>query len=209
MEALGKRRERAKAIARELRRPFPEARVFLTHNNPWELLVAVILSAQCTDRKVNEVTNRLFRKYKTFSAYLRVVPREFEKDVRETGFFRTKTKHILAAARAIKERHGGAVPRTMDELTALPGVGRKTANIVLWNAFGILSGIPVDTHVKRLALRFGLTDKTDPEKIERDLMEVLPRKEWGTISYRMIEYGRKFCPARPHDHSRCPLSRYE
>jgi len=97
----------------------------------------------------------------------------------------------------------------MDELTALPGVGRKTANIVLWNAFGILSGIPVDTHVKRLALRFGLTDKTDPEKIERDLMEVLPRKEWGTISYRMIEYGRKFCPARPHDHSRCPLSRYE
>ena len=209
MEALGKRRERAKAIARELRRLFPEARVFLTHNNPWELLVAVILSAQCTDRKVNEVTNRLFRKYKTFRAYLRVVPREFEKDVRETGFFRTKTKHILAAARAIKERHGGAVPRTMDELTALPGVGRKTANIVLWNAFEILSGIPVDTHVKRLALRFGLTDKTDPEKIERDLMEVLPRKEWGTISYRMIEYGRKFCPARSHDHSRCPLSRYE
>ena len=131
MEALGKRREKAKAITRELKRLFPEARVFLTHNNPWELLVAVILSAQCTDRKVNEVTNRLFRKYKTFSAYLRVVPREFEKDVRETGFFRTKTKHILAAARAIKERHGGAVPRTMDELTALPGVGRKTANIVL------------------------------------------------------------------------------
>ena len=209
MRTLEERKKKAKKISAELKKLFPESRVFLRHKNPWELLIAVILSAQCTDKKVNEVTERLFKKYRKFKDYLKVKPNEFEKDIRETGFFRMKTRHVLGAARKINEEFKGRVPKTMKELRTLPGVGRKTANIVLWSAFGVLSGIPVDTHVKRLTRRLELSQYTDPEKIEKDLMEVFPKKEWGTISYRLIDYGRKFCPARPHNHEKCPLAKYE
>jgi len=208
-DTLEERKRKARKICAELRKLFPESKVFLSHNNPWELLVAVILSAQCTDKKVNEETQRLFKKYKTFRDYTKAKPREFEQGIRETGFFRTKARHILGAAAKIDKEFSGKVPGTMEELLTLPGVGRKTANIVLWNVFGTLSGIPVDTHVKRLTRRLGLTKHTDPEKIEKDLMELFPKKEWGTISYRLIDYGRKFCPARPHDHKTCPLAKYE
>ncbi len=209
MRTLEERKKKAKKISAELKKLFPESKVFLRHKNPWELLVAVILSAQCTDKKVNEVTERLFKKYRKFGDYLKVKPNEFEKDIRETGFFRMKTRHILGAAKKINEELKGKVPKTMEELRTLPGVGRKTANIVLWSAFRVVSGIPVDTHVKRLTRRLELSQYTDPEKIEKDLMEVFSEKEWGTISYRFIDYGRKFCPARSHNHKKCPLAKYE
>jgi endonuclease-3 len=202
-----KRKVRAMRLAKALGKLYPKARVFLNHGNPWELLVAVVLSAQCTDKQVNKTTATLFTKYRTLDAYVRARPTAFEKDIRSTGFFRTKTKNVLGAARAVKTRFGGKVPKTMEALLTLPGVGRKTANIVLWSAYGVLSGIPVDTHVRRLARLHGLSDENDPEKIEQDLMAVLPKKEWGHISYRLIEYGRAYCPARPHDHAKCPLTK--
>ncbi|MEK7513138.1 MAG: endonuclease III, partial [Patescibacteria group bacterium] len=207
-----KRKARALRIARALAKLFPDSHVFLSHGNPWELLVAVMLSAQCTDTQVNKVTATLFKKYRRLDDYLRVSASRrtaaiFERDIRSTGFYKVKTKNVLGAAMAIEKRFGGRVPKTMEELLELPGVGRKTANIVLWNAYHILSGIPVDTHVRRLAQVYGLTDEDDPNKIEEDLMVLLPKREWGRISYRLIEYGRRYCPARPHTHRDCPLTK--
>jgi endonuclease III len=202
-----RRKARAAGIVKALAKLYPRARVFLNHGNPWELLVAVILSAQCTDTQVNKVTETLFRKYRKLDDYVHTRRGEFERDIRSTGFFRTKAKNVLGAAKILKERFGGKVPKTMEELLTLPGVGRKTANIVLWSAYGILTGIPVDTHVLRLSRVYGLSDETDPVKVERDLMAVLPRREWGHVSYRLIEYGRQFCPARAHDHAACPLTK--
>ncbi len=202
-----KRKKRAFKIVRELKKLFPDSRVFLRHETPWELLVAVILSAQCTDKKVNEVTRRLFMKYRNLDDYVSVHPRIFERDIYETGFFRSKTKNILGAAQVITEKFGGNIPQTMDEMLTIPGVGRKTANIVLQSVYGIVAGIPVDTHVKRLSRLLGLTKENNPEKIEKDLMNLFPKKEWGRISYRLIDYGRTYCPAKSHDHDRCPLSR--
>ena len=199
--------ERARRVHRTLKELFPEAKIALQYGNPWELLVAVVLSAQCTDRKVNEVTRELFRKYRFVEDYAAADPAGFERDIHATGFFRSKAKHVLAAARLVQEEFGGQVPRTMEELTRLPGVARKTANIVLGNAFGVVEGIAVDTHVRRLALKLGLTDHQDPVKIERDLMELLPREEWLEFTYRLIEYGRQVCPARKHDCRDHPLSR--
>ncbi len=204
---LRERRERADRIAARLAELFPRASIALEYGNPWELLVAVILSAQCTDRKVNEVTRALFRKYRTLEDYVNADPAEFERDIHATGFYRSKARHVLEAARQVKERFGGRVPRTMEELTSLPGVARKTANIVLGNAFSLVEGIAVDTHVRRLALKLGLTDHRDPQKIERDLMALLPRQEWLPFTYRLIEYGRQVCPARRHDCRDHPLSR--
>ncbi len=186
----------------------------LKRGNNWELLVAVMLSAQCTDKKVNEVTATLFRKYRTLNDYARAsasrrTVREFEQDIRPTGFFRSKAKNILGAARIIKERFGGKLPRTMAAMLTIPGVGRKTANVVLGNAYGVVEGIAVDTHVGRLARLFGFSKHSDPEKIERDLMQLFPRREWFRLTYRLIEYGRRFCPARPHTYSQCPLARFE
>lgn len=201
------RKGRAMRMAKALGKLYPKARVFLDHGNPWELLVAVILSAQCTDKQVNKTTATLFMKYRRLDDYVRAKPHVFESDIRSTGFYRTKAKNVLGAARMVKARFKGKVPRTMEELLALPGVGRKTANIVLWSAYGVLTGIPVDTHVRRLARLHGLSDENDPEKIEQDLMVVLPEREWGHISYRLIEYGRAYCPARHHDHARCPLTK--
>ncbi|MBI5817133.1 MAG: endonuclease III [Candidatus Yonathbacteria bacterium] len=202
------RKRRAIIVLKELKKLFPKAGMMLRYSNDWELLVAVELSAQCTDKKVNEVTKELFRKYKTLDDYVRAKQREFEKDIYSTGFYRNKTKNILAAARMIKKEYGGEVPNTMKELLEVPGVARKTANVVLGNAYGVVEGIAVDTHVRRLSRLFGLTKEHDPNKIERDLMEILPKKEWFRFTYRMIEYGRKYCKAVPqHDHKKCPVTK--
>jgi endonuclease-3 len=201
------RKQRAKKTLEALKKLFPRVKPFLHFSNPWELLVAVILSARCTDKKVNEVTEKLFRKYRTLDDYLGANPKEFEREIKSTGFYKEKAVRILAAARLINTRFGGQVPRAMEALLQLPGVGRKTANIVLGAGYGVVEGIAVDTHVRRLARLLGLTDETDPDKIEQDLMKLIPKSEWVEFSYRLIEYGRQYCPARSHDHSNCPLSR--
>jgi len=197
--ALKKRKARITKLNNALKKLFPEARIALKYGNNWELLIAVILSAQSTDKQVNKVTEKLFKKYKKFEDYLKVNIKEFEKDIKSTGFYHNKAKNILASAKIIKEKHKGKVPNTMKELTELKGVARKTANIVLGIAFGIVEGIAVDTHVKRFALKFDLTDSKDPKKIEQDLMKILTRKEWFDFTYRVIEYGRQICPGRKHD----------
>lgn len=197
-----KGKEKAKKILHALKKLVPEATMALSYKNNWELLVSVILSAQCTDKQVNKVTEKLFKKYKTLDAYVRAKPRAFEKDIYSTGFYRNKTKHILVAAKMVKIRFGGEVPRTMADMLQIPGVSRKTANVVLGNAYGVVEGIAVDTHVRRLSLRMGLTRETDPKKIEQDLMRIIPKKEWFRFTYYMIEYGRQFCPARAKT---CPL----
>jgi endonuclease-3 len=204
-------KKRWQAVARVLKKLFPEARIALTFSNAWELLVAVQLSAQCTDKKVNEVTPALFKKYKTFKDYLRAGKtergrREFEQMVRQCGFYRAKTKNILGAAQAIQETHNGVLPKTMAEMVKVPGIGRKSANVILGNAYGVVEGIAVDTHVMRLSRVLGLSKEKTPEKIEKDLMAIIPRKEWFSATYRIIDYGRKYCPARPHKHESCPLT---
>lgn len=192
-------------ILRELKKLFPEVKPFLNHSNPWELLVGVILSAQCTDKKVNQVTEKLFKKYPTIDSYISAKPEEFEKDIFQTGFYRAKTKHILATARMVKENFGGKVPQTMADILTLRGVARKTANVVLSNAFGINEGIAVDTHVMRFSRKFGLSEGKNPVQIERDLMKLIPREDWLTFTHRVIEYGRAYCPARSHDHENEPI----
>ncbi|MDO8600680.1 MAG: endonuclease III [bacterium] len=204
---LQQRKKKAEWIVAALKKLFPRAKIALKFSNHWELLVAVILSAQCTDKKVNEVTASLFKKYKTLDDYVKAKPKEFERDIYSTGFYRAKTKNILAAAKMVQEKFGGKIPKTMEEILAIPGVARKTANVVLGNAYGIVEGIAVDTHVRRLSKLLGLTDHTDPVKIERDLMAILPKKEWFSFTYRLIEYGRKYCTARPHNHKNCPLAK--
>lgn len=207
---LEKRKKKAAKIVRELKKLFPRPKIALKFSNNWELLVAVVLSAQCTDKKVNEVTEKLFKKYKTLNDYVKVNRKEFEKDIKPTGFYRQKAKNILKTAKIIKEKYGGKIPCSMEDLLTLPGVARKTANIVLGNACGKVEGIAVDTHVRRLSRLLGLTKESDPNKIEKDLMQILPKKEWFTITYRLIDYGRKYCPARDHDHkkNKCPLAKF-
>ncbi len=200
-------KKRAAQISRTLKKLFPTAGIMLRHKNPWELLVAVILSAQCTDKKVNEVTEKLFKKYRTLNDYVDASPKEFALDIRQTGFFNSKTKSILTTAKLVKEKFGGKVPRTMQELLTLRGVARKTANVVLSNAFGVTEGIAVDTHVIRFSKKFGLTKHSDPKKIEQDLMKLFPKGEWNTITYGFIEYGRQICPARKHDCTNHPLTK--
>lgn len=206
MKQITEQQKRAMEINRKLKRLFPNAQCALRYSNPWELLVAVILSAQCTDKKVNEVTAKLFKKYPSFTDYLTADLKEFEQDIFSTGFYRTKAKHILATANKIHTEFHDTVPRTMDELVTLPGVARKTANVVLGNAYGVVEGIAVDTHVTRLSFVLGLTKNHDPVKIERDLMRLLPQSEWLPFTYRLIEYGRTYCSAKKHNHDRCPLS---
>jgi endonuclease-3 len=202
------KRKRAARIIKELKKLIPKAQIFLKYSNNWELLAAVILSAQCTDKKVNEVTERLFKKYKTLNDYVKADIKEFEKDIRATGFFRNKAKNILASAKIVKNKFNEKVPKTIEEILTLPGVARKTANVVLGNAYGIVEGIAVDTHTRRLSKLLGLTNENDPNKIEKDLMEIIPKKEWFNFTYRLIDYGRKYCPARKHDHSKCPLKKF-
>ncbi len=206
-EQLKIRKARARKIVATLKKLFPKASIALTYRTNWELLVAVELSAQCTDKKVNEVTKELFKKYRTLDDYVRAKPSEFEQDIRATGFYRNKARNILAAAKIVKEKFHGKIPRTMEEILTIPGVARKTANVVLGNAYGVVEGIAVDTHVRRLALKLGLTDHDDPVKIERDLMEIFPKKDWFKLTYWLIEYGRHVCPARPHDCINHPLTK--
>jgi endonuclease-3 len=186
-----------------LKRLFPETRMFLNFGNNWELLVAVQLSAQCTDKKVNEITPALFARYPMLDDYLTANAQEFEQLIFQSGFYRNKTKNILAAAQAVKHVFHGEIPKTMQEILTIPGVARKTANVVLGNAYGVVEGIAVDTHVKRLSHKLGLSRETDPNKIEKDLMALFPKKEWFRLTYLLIEFGRKYCPAKIHDHTEC------
>src|ERR1041385_5984067 len=190
MPMATKKQERAADIVSRLKRMYPKAKCTLDFTNAFELLIATMLSAQSTDARVNIVTKSLFCKYPDAAAFAGATQQEMERDVKQTGFYRNKAKAVIAASKAIVERHGGEVPSTMDELTALPGVGRKTANVVLSNAFKKPVGIVVDTHVARLAGRRGLTENSDPVKIEEDLMKLLPQKEWTSFSHRLIEHGR-------------------
>src|SRR5687767_4342166 len=200
------RKERAAEIVRRLQRMYPRAKCTLDFVNPLELLVATILSAQSTDVRVNIVTKDLFRKYRTALDYARARPPVLEKDIHATGFFRSKTKSLIGMGKALAEKHAGEVPQTMEELVELPGVGRKTANVVLGNAFGKGVGIVVDTHVTRVAGRLGLTRNADPVKIEADLVRVVPQKEWVKFSHRLIQHGREICVARKPKCSECLLN---
>lgn len=196
---------RTRKLISLLKKAYPDARCSLNHTNALELLVATILSAQCTDERVNLVTADLFRKYRRTEDYTNVPAEELEQDIRSTGFYRNKTKAIQGACRIISEQHAGRVPEELDALLALPGVARKTANVVLGNAFGITSGIVVDTHVARLALRLGLSAALQPEKIERDLMLLVPRRDWIIFSHLLIAHGRKVCKARTPLCDVCPV----
>jgi endonuclease-3 len=222
---------RIDSIIAILKKTYPTAKIVLTYGNPWELLVSVILSAQCTDITVNKVTERLFAKYKRLDDYIRADIHEFEDDIKSTGFYRNKAKNILASAKIIKEKFNGTVPRTMEEILTLPGVARKTANVVLGNAYGIVEGIAVDTHVHRLSQRLRLVDMmkiggrklvvferdgkpvidytrdADPVKIENELMSVIPKKEWFAITYLLIDHGRAICKAQNPNCQECPLGR--
>jgi endonuclease III len=198
---------RLKKITAALDRTYPEAHCELDHADPLQLLVATILSAQCTDKRVNLVTQELFKKYRSAADYAKAPLPELEQAIKSTGFFRNKAKNIRAACRKLVERYGGRVPQTMEELTQLDGVGRKTANVVLGNAFGINAGVVVDTHVARLSQRLGLTKQTDPEKIERELMAQVPQKQWALFSHWLIWHGRRRCAARRPDCEGCEIKR--
>jgi endonuclease-3 len=200
------RKQRAAEIVKRLRAMYPDAKVSLDYQTPFQLLIATILSAQSTDARVNLVTKDLFRKYPTVAALAGADPAEMENDIRTTGFFRSKTKSILGAAQAILDRHRGVVPESMDELVELPGVGRKTANVVLGNAFGKSAGVVVDTHVSRVAGRLGLTSSADPVEIEQDLMRQVPRSEWTSFAHRVILHGRNICVARKPRCGECLLN---
>jgi len=195
-ESLDELKARTREVIRRLKRAYPGAKCSLNHSNPFELLVATILSAQCTDERVNIVTADLFRKYRKPEDYLKVPPRELEKDIQSTGFFRNKTKSIQGTAKMLSEQYHGEVPQTMDELLELPGVARKTANVVLGNAFDIHAGVVVDTHVTRLSHRLGFTQQKTAEKIEQDLIPIVPKKDWVIFPHLMIYHGRKICKAR-------------
>lgn len=212
MDDLPKRVDRLSApeilnIFEILRKEYPDAKIALSYRNPLELLVATILSAQCTDEQVNKVTVSLFKKYPTVESYARASLPGLEEAIKSAGFFRNKARNIKACCELILEKFGGRIPQTMDELITLPGVARKTANIVLSNAFGIVEGIAVDTHVRRLAYRLGFTTENNPDKIEKDLMAVIPGKYWFDLSYILIDHGRKICKARAPGCKRCVVRR--
>ncbi len=199
------KKKRTTEIIKRLAKAYPDAHCALNHTNAFELLIATILSAQCTDERVNIVTANLFRKFRTPQDYLNITREELEKDIRSTGFFRNKAKNIQAACKRIIEEFGGEVPRTMDELLTLGGVARKTANVVMGNAFGIASGVVVDTHVSRLSQRLGLTKATDAKKIEADVKDLVPKKHWIMFPHWIIFHGRRVCHARKPKCMECVL----
>ncbi len=206
-ESLDDKKKRAHLIITQLKKKFPHAKIALRFSNPWELLVAVILSAQCTDKKVNEVTPALFKKYKKMGDYLRADKKEFELLIRPTGFYHAKTKHIMETANIVHEKFHDHIPRTMKEMLVLKGVARKTANVVLGNAYNVVDGIAVDTHVIRLSQRLGLSSSDKPIIIERDLMEIIPKRDWFTSTYLLIEHGRAICTAKDPRCDLCPLKK--
>jgi endonuclease-3 len=205
-ESAPDRRARALSILRTLRKEFPSAKTALLHENPFQLLVATILSAQCTDERVNKVTKELFAKYAAPRDFASLPQPLLEKEIHSAGFFRMKAKNIIACSRGLLERHGGEVPPRLEDLVALAGVGRKTANVVMGQAFGIASGVVVDTHVHRLSRRLGFTAADTPEKIEQDLMEVFPRSSWIDVGSILILHGRKTCKARTPACALCPVA---
>lgn len=205
-ESKMKREERAKNVLGQLKKTYPKARMVLNYKTHWELLVAVMLSAQSTDEQVNKVTAKLFKKYKKFEDYLSANPKEFEQDIYSTGFYRQKTKSVLGAAKMLESEFNGILPKTIKEMTRLPGVARKTANVVLGNAYGVAEGVAVDTHVKRLSTRLGFTRETNPDKIEKDLMALFDDSEWFRLTYLLIDHGRAVCDARKPLCDECPLS---
>lgn len=200
------RKARVKKMNAVLQTLYPEAKIALNYSTDFECLVAVQLSAQCTDARVNQVTKSLFKKYKTITDYARASQAEMEKAVYQTGFFRNKAKNIRAAARMIIDEFDGELPRTIDEMLRIPGVARKTANVVLSTLYGIHVGIAVDTHVRRFAIRFDLSDFTDPVRIEKDLMQIMPPSLWWGFNHRLVNYGRDYCKAHKHDCSLHPLT---
>lgn len=204
---LKERTTRARKMNTKLKKLIPHVGTALNWSTPWELVVAVSLSAQCTDIQVNKVTSKLFKKYRKLDDYVNANPREFEQDIKSTGFYKNKAKNVLGAAKVLKEEFGGVVPQTVKELMRLPGVGKKTANVVMGNGFNIVSGVPVDTHVRRFAIRFDLSDYKDPKRIEEDLQLLLPKKDWFSFASRIITYGRTVCPARKHDCLEHPLTK--
>lgn len=201
------RKARASTTIRLLEKEYPQAKIALKYRNPLELLVATILSAQCTDERVNKVTETLFKKYRNAEDYAKAYLDELELDIKPTGFFRNKAKNIKQTNNILVDRFDSQVPRTMEELLQLPGVARKTANIVLQNAYGVIDGIAVDTHVRRLSKRLGLTEKEDPEKIEKDLMEIVPKNEWMRITDLLIFLGRNVCVAKKPKCGVCVLNK--
>lgn len=201
------KKERVQIILDQLEALFPVVKPALNYSNHWQLLVAVVLSAQCTDKQVNKVTAVLFDRHPNLEDYLKLNQAQMEEEIKAIGLFRGKAKNILAAAKMLIEEYAGVLPKTVKELMKLPGVGRKTANVVLTEAYGIAEGIAVDTHVKRLANKFGLTTHKDPKKIEEDLMKIIPKDAWSTFTLRMIEYGRKYSPARKVALEDDPISR--
>jgi len=205
-ETLEEKRARARRVISFLRKRDPQPKIALRYGNPVQLLVAVILSAQCTDKKVNEITGPLFRKYKTAWDFARARQLVLEREIHACGFFRAKARNIIAACRMIEKDFGGKVPRTMDEILQLPGVARKTANVVLGNAYGVVEGIAGDTHMIRLNRKLGFTRHTDPKKIERDLMRIIPRRDWFVYTHLVINYARAHCPAR---HKECDGTIYK
>ena len=206
-ETAAARTARTQEILAALARTYPQAHCELDYSTPLELLIATILSAQCTDKRVNIVTKELFRVCKSAADFVALPQEQLEEIIRTTGFFRAKAKNVKACCATLVERHGGEVPRTMDELTKLAGVGRKTANVVLGNAFGINVGVVVDTHVQRLTARLGLTRETTPEKIEQDMMKLVPREQWAVFSHWLIWHGRRRCDARKPDCVQCEIAK--
>jgi len=200
------REKRTTEIITRLKKAYPDAHCALVHTSPFELLIATILSAQCTDERVNIVTADLFRKYRGPEDFVQASQEELERDIHSTGFFRNKAKNIKAASQRLIEVYGGEIPQTMEEILTLGGVARKTGNVVLGNAFGIASGVVVDTHVSRLSQRLGLTQEKTPEKIERDLQELVPKKDWVMFSHRLIYHGRQVCNARKPKCLECVLA---
>jgi len=201
-------KQRTRKIIRTLKRAYPGATCSLNHSNAFELLIATILSAQCTDERVNLVTADLFRKYRKPEDYLKVSPTELQEDIRTTGFFRNKAKAIQGTSKMVVDHYGGKVPKSIDQLLELPGVARKTANVVMGNAFGVASGVVVDTHVTRLSRRLGLTVQKQAEKIETDLMQLVPKKDWVIFSHLLIAHGRQICKARNPFCADCAVEKY-
>ena len=206
MDATADAKRHAVEVVRRLQREYPDAVCSLGHRTPLELLVATILSAQCTDERVNLVTAELFRKYRSAADYVRVPQSELERDIQSTGFFRNKAKNIKGCCQVLVEQYDGEVPSVMEKLVELPGVGRKTANVVLGTAFSVASGVVVDTHVGRVSRRLGLSEHKNAEKIEQDLMTLVPKQEWIALSHQMIRHGRRYCTARKPKCNKCPLA---